>query len=76
MPLVVRSAERQLASTASTASTGSVVDEVFSKLRIAPPRPERTPPTGSLAESAPSQKRDRMDAFKREWARVIEQGYL
>ena len=70
MPLVVRSAERQLA------STGSVVDEVFNKLRIAPPRPERNPPTGGLAESASSQKHDNMDAFKREWARVIEQGYL
>ena len=69
MPLVVRPAERRLP------STGSVVDDVFKKLSLAAPPSERSPPTGGRPDDS-AQKDDSIDAFKREWKRVVEQGYL
>ena len=69
MPLV-RLAERQLLPT-----TGSVVDDVFKKLSLAAAPPPRNPPTGGRPDDS-AKEVDSIDAFKREWKRVVEQGYL
>lgn len=71
MPLVARPAERRLP------STGSVVDDVFKKLSLATATaaPPRNPPTGGRPDDS-AKEVDSIDAFKREWKRVVEQGYL
>lgn len=76
MPLVARPAERRL----RLPSTGSVVDDVFKTLSLAaaaPPRnpPPRNPPTGGRPDDS-AKEVDSIDAFKREWKQVVEQGYL
>ena len=73
MPLVARPAERRL----RLPSTGSVVDDVFKKLSLAaaPPPPPRNPPTGGRPDDS-AKEVDSIDAFKREWKQVVEQGYL
>ena len=70
MPLVARPAERR-----RLPSTGSVVDDVFKKLSLAAASPERNPPTGGRPDDS-AKDVDSIDAFKREWKRVVEQGYL